>query len=101
MFFQLLAFLFLIIFEILTITVVNALIPCNYVQCQPCLKRMSVVETSIRALWLRGVESSVRIKNIMGHISIADRRTIAGSQTIADDRLRSQDRRRSQKCVSI
>ena len=34
--------LFVFVFEILTITVVNALIPRNYVQCQPCLKQISV-----------------------------------------------------------
>ena len=34
--------LFVFVFEILTITVVNALILRNYVQCQPCLKQMSV-----------------------------------------------------------
>ena len=34
--------LFVFVFEILTITIVNALIPRNYVQCQPCLKQMSV-----------------------------------------------------------
>ena len=70
----------------------------------------------IRALWLRSVELSVRIKNIMGYISIADRRTLVSiwsqdrkrSQTISKDRAwfyllrsRSQDRGRSQKCVSI
>ena len=38
---QLLDF-FMFVFEILTITVVNALIPRNYVQCQPSLKQMSV-----------------------------------------------------------
>ena len=73
-------FVFVLVFEILTITVVNALIPRNYVQCQPCLKQMNVaiIEHSgfISALWLRNVESSVRIKNIMGYISITDRRTL-------------------------
>ena len=34
--------LFVFLFEILTIKVVNALIPRNYVHCQPCLKQMSV-----------------------------------------------------------
>ena len=34
--------LFVFVFEILTITVVNALMPRNYVQCQPCLKQISV-----------------------------------------------------------
>ena len=38
---QLLDFL-CFVFEILTITVVNALITRNYVQCQPRLKQMSV-----------------------------------------------------------
>ena len=47
----------------------------------------------MRALWLRSVELSVRIKNIVGNISIADRRTLVS--------IWSQDRRRSQKCVSI
>ena len=71
--------LFVSVFEILTITVVNALIPRNYVQCQPCLKQMSVAiieHLGFMALWLRNVESSGRIKNIMGYISIADRRTL-------------------------
>jgi len=35
-------FVFVFVFEILTITVVNALIPRNCVQCQPCLKQMTV-----------------------------------------------------------
>ena len=42
----------------------------------------------MRALWLRRVESSVRIKNIMGYVSIADRRTLVS--------IWSQDRKRSQ-----
>ena len=69
-----------------------------------------------RTFGLRSVESSVRIKNIMGYISIAHRRTLVSiwsqdrkrSQKIEHgsifcDRLRSwsRDRRRSQKCVSI
>jgi len=33
---------FLFVFEILTITVVNGLTPRSYVQCQPCLKQISV-----------------------------------------------------------
>ena len=45
-------------------------------------------------MWLWGVESWVRIKNIMGYICIADRRTLVSiwshdrkwSQTIAEDR---------------
>ena len=45
-------------------------------------------------IWLRNVESSVRIKNIMGYLAIADRRTLVSiwsqdrkrSQTIAEDR---------------
>ena len=85
-----------------------------------------MLQANIRALLLRSVESWVGIQNIMGYLSIADRRTLVSiwshnrnrSQTIADDRRRSQkiehgsifcdrlrsrsqDRRRSQKCVSI
>ena len=45
----------------------------------------------MRALWLRSVESSVKIKNIMGYISIADRRTLVS--------IWSQDRKRSQTIV--
>jgi len=48
------------------------------------LRQMSVA----RNLWLRRVESSVRIKNIMGYVSIADRRTLVS--------IWSQDRKRSQ-----
>ena len=129
--------LFVSVFEFLTVTVVNALIsrnfPHKFLVTNATLfiaamfrTNMRLLQTNIRALLLRSVESWVGIQITMGYVSIADRRTLVSiwlhnrnwSQTIADDRRRSQkiehaaivcdrlrsrsqDRRRSQKCVSI
>ena len=66
--------------EILAISVVNALIPRNLllVSNVTMFHASHVVNkcSHIRALRLRSVESWVRIKSIMGYVSIADRRTL-------------------------
>ena len=54
-----------------------------------------LLQTNIRALLLRNVESWVGIQITMGYVSIADRRTLVSiwshkSQLIANDRRRSQ-----------
>ena len=75
--------LFVFVFEILAILVVNALIPCNFLH-KLLISNVTMFHAShvlnkcsrIRALRLRSVESWVRIKNIMGYVSIADRRTL-------------------------
>ena len=75
--------LFVFVFEILAISVVNALIPRNFLHkllvSNVTMFHASHVENKcshIRALRLRSVESWVRIKNIMGYVSIADRRAL-------------------------
>ena len=75
--------LFVFVFKILAISVVNALIPRNFlhniVNSYVTMFHASHVVNKcshIRALRLRSVESWVRIKNIMGYVSIADRRTL-------------------------
>ena len=75
--------LFVFVFEILAISVVNALIPRNFLH-KLLVSNVTMFHAShvvnkcshIRALRLRSVESWVRIKNIMGYVSIADRRTL-------------------------
>ena len=69
--------------EILAISVVNALIPRNFLH-KLLVSNVTMFHAShvvnkcshIRALRLRSVESWVRIKSIMGYVSIADRRTL-------------------------
>ena len=95
--------LFVFVFEILAISVANALIPRNFLH-KLLVSNVNMFHASdvvkkcshIRALRLRSVESWVRIKNIMGYVSNADRRTLVSiwsqdrkrSQAIADDRRR-------------
>ena len=75
--------LFVFVFEILAISVGNALIPHNFLH-KLLISNVNMFHASdvvnkcshIRALRLRSVESWVRIKNIMGYVSIADRRTL-------------------------
>ena len=75
--------LFVFVFEILAISVVNALIPRNFLH-ELLVSNVTMFHAShvvnkcshIRALRLSSVESWVRIKNIMGYISIADCRTL-------------------------
>ena len=75
--------LFVFVFEILAILVVNALISRNFLH-KLLVSNVTMFHTShvvnkcshIRALRLRSVESWVRIKNIMGYVSITDRRTL-------------------------
>ena len=76
-------YIFVSVFEILAISVVNALIPRNFLH-KLLVSNVTMFHAShvvnkcshIRALRLRSVESWVRIKNIMGYVSIADRRTL-------------------------
>ena len=71
------------VFEILAISVVNALISRNFLH-KLLVSNITMFHAShivnkcshIRALRLRSVESWVRIKNIMGYVSIVDRRTL-------------------------
>ena len=71
-----------------------------------------LLQTNIRALLLRSVESWFGIGNIMGHVFIADRRTLVSIWShdrnwwltiqIAEGSIFcDRDHRRSQKCVSI
>ena len=109
--------LFVSVFEFLTVTVVNALISRNFLHkfvvtnatlfnAAMFRTNMRLLQTDIRALLLRSVESWVGIQITIGYVSIADRRTLVSiwshnrnwSQTIADDRrsVFPYDRRRSQ-----
>ena len=75
--------LFAFVFEILAISVVNALTPRNFLH-KLLVSNVTMFHAShvvnkcshIRALRLRSVESWVIIKNIMGYVSIANRRTL-------------------------